>query len=275
MKWFDTHAHLQDKPFDKDRGEVMDRAEAAGVGLVLLPGSSLADSKKSCALALEDPRYVVAVGVHPHEAKHYTDATHEQLRKLVCETNARAREMGRGPVVVAIGEIGLDYHYEHSPRAVQSEVYYRQLTLAHELKLPLIIHERESARDNYAMLTRAAADGLLADSEPGVIHCYSGSLESSRLLLKLGFYLGFDGPITYKNARRSHEVIRECPKDRLVIETDAPYLTPEPFRGKRNEPSYLPYIGAKVAELWNLPLDETAGHLTENGLRLFGIDPHR
>ncbi|NLK02311.1 MAG: TatD family hydrolase [Clostridiaceae bacterium] len=272
MKWFDTHSHLQATDFDQDRAEVMARAEEAGVSMILLPGSDLADSRKACDLALEDRRLVVAVGVHPHEAKHYTSAMHEDLRQLVMSTNLRAAELGRPPIVVAIGEIGLDYHYEHSPREIQKDVYYRQLALAHELGLPVIIHERESALDNYTMLSQAQQEGLLAQNPPGVLHCYSGSLESSRLLLKLGFYLGFDGPITYKNAKRSHEVIRACPHDRLVIETDAPYLTPEPFRGKRNEPAYLPHIGAKIAELWDLPLAETAQILTENSRRLFRIE---
>ncbi len=272
MKWFDTHAHLQDEPFDQDRQEVMTRAEAAGVGLVLLPGSTLADSRRACQLALEDSRLIVAAGVHPHEAKDYTDETHSQLRELVLETNAQAAARGRKPIVVAIGEIGLDYHYDHSPRDVQRQVYYRQLTLAHELGLPVIIHERESAQDNYDLLSQAKTEGLLTSDPPGVIHCYSGSLESSRLLLKLGFYLGFDGPVTYKNARRALEVVRECPHDHLVIETDSPYLTPVPLRGKRNEPANLPLIGAKIAELWGLSLEDTARILTENGLRLFGID---
>ncbi|MGI6602185.1 MAG: TatD family hydrolase [Saccharofermentanales bacterium] len=272
MKWFDTHSHLQDTVFDQDRTEVMAKAKEAGVNMILLPGSDLADSQKACRLALEDQRLVVAVGVHPHEARHYDSATHEELRHLVISTNARAAELGRPPVVVAIGEIGLDYHYEHSPREIQKDVYHRQLVLAHELGLPVVIHERESASDNYTILNRARQEGLLAQDPPGVLHCYSGSPESSRLLLKLGFYLGFDGPITYKNARRSHEVIRACPHDRLVIETDAPYLTPEPFRGKRNEPAYLPHIGAKIAELWELPPAETARILTENSQRLFRIE---
>ncbi|HHU07748.1 MAG TPA: TatD family hydrolase [Clostridiaceae bacterium] len=275
MEWFDTHAHLQDEPFDQDRREVMSRAKEAGVGFVLLPGSTLEDSRKACRLALEDPRFIVAVGVHPHEAKDYTDETHSQLRELVIDTNVQAAAMDRPPIVVAIGEIGLDYHYDHSPREVQREVYYRQMQLAHELGLPVVIHERESAQDNYEMLSRATEEGLLPLDPPGVIHCYSGSLESSRLLLKLGFFLGFDGPVTYKNARRALEVIRECPQDRLVIETDSPYLTPVPLRGKRNEPSNLPLIGAKIAELWDMSLEDTSRVLMDNSLRLFGISEDR
>lgn len=272
LKWFDTHAHLQDEPFDQDRKAVMRRASEAGVDLVLLPGSNLQDSAKACQLALEDERFVVAVGVHPHEAKDYTDDTHEALRKLVQDSNSKAKDLGRSPIVVAIGEIGLDYHYEHSPREQQKKVYWRQLQLAHELGLPVVIHERKSSLDNYNLLSAARKEGLLAQDPPGVLHCYSGSLESSRLLLQLGFYLGFDGPITFKNARKSHQVIRECPHDRLVIETDAPYLTPVPLRGRRNEPANLPLIGEKIAELWQMPLAETAALLTRNGLKLFGLE---
>ena len=275
MKWFNTHAHLQDEPFDQDRQEVMTRAKKAGVDLVLLPGSTLEDSSKACRLALGEPRFIVAVGVHPHEAKDYSDETHRQLRDLVLGTNAHAAALGRPPIVVAIGEIGLDYHYDHSPRDVQREVYYRQLQLAHELGLPVVIHERESAQDNYEMLSRATEEGLLSSDPPGVIHCYSGSPESAKLLLKLGFYLGFDGPITYKNARKPLEVIRECPQDRLVIETDSPYLTPVPLRGKRNESANLPLIGAKVAELWEMSLEDTSRVLLDNSLRLFGISEDR
>ncbi len=270
MKWFDTHAHLQSEDYDADLAEVLARTEAAGVGRVLLPGSNWEDSVKGSEIALADERLLAAVGVHPHDAKTYSAEMGNNLKELVKSTNEKASAQGRR-VVVAIGEIGLDYHYDYSPRDVQRRVFRWQLELAHELELPVIIHVREAFQDSIEILRQAREDGLLTQNPAGVIHCYSGSVESAEIFLDLGFYLGFDGPITFPKSRRSHDVIRKCPRDRIVIETDCPYLTPVPYRGKRNEPTYLPIIGAKVASLWEVSEEEAAQQLLANSMNLYGL----
>ncbi|MCK9252006.1 MAG: TatD family hydrolase [Eubacteriales bacterium] len=262
--WFDSHAHLQDEAFDADRGDVLDRAWRQGVRRVLLPSSSFSDARRAIALASQDERLLCAVGCHPHEAAAFSGQTQDDWHALV--------EANRQTPIVAIGEIGLDYHYDFSPREVQRQVFWLQLTLAHALGLPVIIHEREATSDCLSLLEKAQAAGLLAP-EPGVFHCFSGSAETARIVLDMGFYLGFDGPVTFKNARKAPAVIEACPHDRLLLETDSPYLTPVPFRGKRNEPAYLPLIGEKVAQIWQMPADDVAAISTANACRLFRVAP--
>lgn len=264
MTWIDTHAHLQSKPYAADLDEVLTSCAAAGVRNILLPGTDLADSELAVALArrFADRGLVAAVGVHPHDASAYTSETAAAVKALAIQN--------KGQAVVAIGEIGLDYHYDFSPRDIQQHAFRAQLELASELDLPVVIHDREATADTLAILTAVTADRGLREM-PGVFHCYSGSAETARLILKQGFYLGFDGPITFKNARKTLEVLDMVPRDRLLLETDSPYLTPEPHRGHRNSPVYLPLIGARVAEIWGCDLAEVARQTTENARRLFGL----
>jgi TatD DNase family protein len=262
MIFFDSHAHLQDEAFAADWRQALDRAAAAGVGRVLLPSTNLEDSRRAIKLASQDARLYCAVGCHPHEAASYGPADTEGLQRLAADY--------RGSPVVAIGETGLDYHYDFSPRPVQQAVFRQQLDLAFECRLPLIIHEREATADCLQILQQQAAAGRMLPS-PGVFHCFSGSPETAVILLELGFYIGVDGPVTFKNARKNLEVIRHCPHDRLLLETDSPYLTPVPYRGQRNEPAHLPLIAAIVAAIWGQPLVEVARITTANACRVFGL----
>ena len=258
--WFDTHAHLQAADYDHDRQQVLQRACEQQVGKILIPASSYADARQAIALASRETALCCAVGCHPHEAESFGRNTLDDWFELV--------QRERQTPIVAIGEIGLDYHYEFAPRPVQKQVFRWQLELAHELDMPVIVHEREATEDCLKILEVAAADGLLRPL-PGVFHCFSGSVETARLVRKLGFCLGFDGPITFKNAKKALAVIADCPHDQLLLETDSPYLTPVPHRGHRNEPGYLPLIGAKVAQLWQMPVLEVAALTTANACRLF------
>ncbi len=264
LEWIDSHAHLQSNPYTQDLAEVLARSRTAGVQTVLLPGTDLEDSQTAIDLALRYPGQglVASVGVHPHDAKSLTPDGLRQLRQLAIQH--------RGHPVVAIGEIGLDYHYDFSPRDVQRDVFRSQLELAQELDLPVIIHDREATADCLAVIAEVAARQPLREV-PGVFHCYSGSIETAAILLKNGFYLGFDGPITFKNARKALEVIAACPHDRLVLETDSPYLTPIPYRGHRNTPEYIPLIGAKIADIWGCDLAAVAAQTTANARKLFGL----
>lgn len=270
--WFDTHSHLQDDDFDKDFQQVLERARDQGVTRILLAASNEEDAEKACQLAVEEPMLYAAVGVHPHDAVTWDDQSAARLKRLVMETNQRALLAGRNRAVVAVGEIGLDYHYDHSPRPVQGQVFRAQMELAHELDLPLVIHMREATAPLLDMLEQAHRDGLFSAEHPaGVIHCYSGSAETLPALLELGFMIGFDGPLTFKNARKPLEALAALPPDRLVLETDSPWLAPAPYRGKRNEPSYLPLIGHKAAQVLGLSVRELARQTTHNAQRLFRI----
>lgn len=263
MVWIDSHAHLQDEVFSADFAQVLERALANQVDQILLPSSSFADSQAALRLARYDSRLVCAVGCHPHEADSFARQTRQEWIDLV--------QSGQPSSIVAIGEIGLDYHYDFSPRPQQQHVFRQQLDLAFDLDLPVIIHEREAVVDCLAILETCRQQGRLR-SCPGVFHCYSGSLETAGILLKMGFYLGFDGPVTFKNARKPLEVLAGCRRDRVLLETDSPYLTPVPLRGKRNEPANIPLIGRKVAEIWQISTEEVAAQTTANARRLFGLD---
>ncbi len=285
--WFDSHSHIHDEDFAADRLAVLQRAKAAGVEAVLLPGSTLADSRAAVALvhellvseeAAHLPELYVAVGVHPHESSGWEENTAAQLKELVLQGQQAGARLKRPATVVAIGEVGLDYHYMLSPKDVQKKVFRLQLELADELDLPVIIHTREAAADTLEILRQAKADGLLrCDSNnpslhpAGVIHCYSGSAEMVPDFLALGFMLGFDGPITFKKAKVPKRALAATPLDRLVLETDAPYLTPTPHRGKRNEPSYLPLIGEEAALLHGITVAEMAAATTANAKRLYRL----
>lgn len=257
--WFDSHAHLQEETYRSDLPLVLVRAFTQGVRHILLPASSFADAQAAVALAATDPLFVCAVGCHPHEAASFDQTPVAAWQTLVAQNRSR---------LVAVGEIGLDYYYDHSPRDVQKAVFRTQLEWARQWELPVIIHNREATKDCLDLLTQAAEDGLLLP-DPGVFHCFSGSVETARRVLDLGFYLGFDGPVTFKNARRVRAVVAMVPDDRLLIETDSPFLTPEPHRGKRNEPAYLPLIGAHIAQIRQSTPQAIARLTTQNAKRLF------
>ncbi len=252
---FDTHAHYDDPAFDADREDVLSALPSGGVGLVIDPGCTLESSRAAVALAAAHPWVYAAVGIHPEECAGTTEEDYAALRQLA-----------RQDRVVAIGEIGLDYYWEgNPPRDLQQQVFRRQLELAAELDLPVIIHDREAHGDSLSIV-------LEYPHVRGVFHCFSGSPEMAAELLKRGWYLGFDGPVTYKNARRAPEVAAITPLDRMLVETDSPYLPPVPFRGKRNDSRYLPHVLAKLAEWKGVSPEELERITWENGLRLFGLE---
>lgn len=221
---------------------------------MLVVGYDLPSSVRAVELAARYPGIYAAVGVHPHEAVTYGPAVEEELRRLLA-----------GEKVVAVGEIGLDYHYDHSSRPCQQEVFQRQLALAAEAKLPVVIHNREAHHDLYRLLQAAG------ENHRGVLHCYSGSREMLTGFLALGLFISVGGPITFHNARKLPEVVKAVPGDRLLLETDAPYLAPHPYRGKRNEPAYLIHTARRVAELRGVSLEDIAALTRENACRCFQI----
>lgn len=251
----DSHAHLDDERFDNDRDKVAKSLKENGISLIIDPGDSLISSIKAVKLSEEYDNIYAAVGVHPHSAIDMDDATLESIKALA-----------RRDKVVAIGEIGLDYYYDNSPRDVQREWFRKQIRLAKELNLPIIVHSRDAQKDTYDILKEELDQNLR-----GVLHCYSGSLEMAKEYIKMGFYISFAGPVTFKNAKVSKEVAKELPIDRILVETDSPYLTPEPHRGKRNEPLYVRYVASMVAELRDMTFDEIAKVTAENTKRLFNI----
>lgn len=268
--FFDTHAHLQDPDFAADLDQVLENLVEAGVGRVVLPASDLADSYRAADLALQHPGVYCVLGCHPHEAKSWTAESRQELADLIQKTQAQARAQGRAKVVVGIGEIGLDYHYDFSPRPLQAQVYRDQIELAAELGLPIVVHEREAFEDSIKILQEAKSDGLL--EIPMACHCFSGSVESADRLLQLGAYLGFDGPITFKNAKKPKAVLAMVPEDRFLLETDSPYLTPEPLRGKRNDPSKLTYIAQEAASIRQQSYESIVEQNWHNACRFFGLD---
>ncbi|WP_300689767.1 TatD family hydrolase [uncultured Oscillibacter sp.] len=252
MPIFDTHAHYDSNGFAADRDEILSALPAAGVGLVVDPGCELESSRAALALAERYPFVYAAVGIHPSDCAGTGEAEFAALRKLCGHEK-----------VVAVGEIGLDYYWKDNPsKEFQQTVFRRQIELAIELDLPVIVHDREAHGDSLAIV-------LDYPEARGVFHCFSGSPEMAEELLKRGWFLGFDGPITYKNAQKAPEVAAVTPLDRIVVETDSPYLTPVPFRGKRNDSRYLPYVMEKLAEWKGISPEEMARITWENGLRLF------
>ena len=249
---FDTHAHYDDEAFDADRDQLLTALPDCGVGLVIDPGCDLTSSRRAVELAAAYPHVYAAVGIHPENCGGCTD-----------DDLAALRPLAQQPKVVAIGEIGLDYYWEENPpREFQQQVFRRQLALARELQLPVIVHDREAHADTLSIV-REFPDVT------GVFHCFSGSPEMAQELLKLGWYLGFDGPVTYKNARRAPEVAAVTPLDRMLIETDSPYMTPVPYRGKRNDSGYVRLVAEKLAEWKGVAPEEMARLTTEDGKRLF------
>ena len=251
---FDTHAHYDDEAFDTDRDAVLTALPQRGVGLILNPGCDVESSRKAVQYAAAYPHVYAAVGIHPENCGGYTAGNLAAIRALAQQ-----------PKVVAIGEIGLDYYWaENPPRDLQQQVLRDQLALAGELALPVIIHDREAHADTLSIIREFPG-------VTGVFHCFSGSPEMAQELLKLGWYLGFDGPVTYKNARRAPEVAAVTPLDRMLIETDSPYMTPVPYRGRRNDSGYVHLVAEKLAEWKGVTPEEIARITTENGKRLFRI----
>ncbi|MCC8076987.1 MAG: TatD family hydrolase [Oscillospiraceae bacterium] len=253
--YFDTHAHYDDARFDADRDAVLSAMPTHGVSLILNPGCTVESSQEAITLAARYPFVYAAVGIHPENCAEASDTDFAALRTLCAAEKA-----------VAIGEIGLDYHWaENPPRAWQQQVFRRQLELAVELDLPVIVHDRDAHGDCLATV-------LDYPALRGVFHCFSGSAEMAAELLSRGWYLGFDGPVTYKNAKKALEVLSVTPPERILLETDSPYLPPVPHRGERNDSRYLPHIAAAVAAAKGFPdADTLAAAALENGKRLFGI----
>lgn len=255
MELFDTHAHLNNDDYDADREATLERARAAGVRLVVNVGYSLESSRASIELAGRCAMVYAAVGIHPHDAGTAPEGYLETLAELAGH-----------PKVVALGEMGLDYYRDLSPRPAQQKVFREQLALARRLDLPVIIHDRDAHGDLMAILQE---DGL--GPAGGVMHCYSGSWEMARQCLTMGFYISIAGPVTFPNAPRLKEIAARAPLDRLLVETDAPYLTPAPHRGKRNEPAYVRFTAEEVARQRAMGPEELAQACAENGRRLFRI----
>ena len=252
---FDTHAHMDDRAFEDDRGELLAALPGQGLALVMNPGCSLESSRNACALARQYDYIYAAVGSHPDVADEVNAAVLEEYRSL-CRVN---------PKVKAIGEIGLDYHYEDIPREIQKEAFRAQMALAAELNLPVIVHERDAHEDGMKIVEEFPG-------VTGVFHCYSGSLEMAKWLVSRGWYIGFTGVLTFKNTRKAVEVAANIPLDRLVLETDCPYMAPEPFRGKRNDPGKLYRMAERLAEIRGVSVEEIHRITVENGKRLYRID---
>jgi TatD DNase family protein len=265
IRLVDTHCHLDFNRFDEDRTEVVRRAIEAGVVRIVVPGLDLSASRAICDLVEQLPGIYAAVGVHPNDLDHVGElgSTLDEIRKLA-----------RRPKVVAIGEIGIDYHWMNAPRPIQHLWLIRQLEMAKELKLPVILHSRESNPDLLELLRDWVSGGLpeTLRSRPGVLHSFSGNWQEAEQVLELGFYIGLTGPLTYRNADEMRDVAAKAPADKLLIETDAPFLTPLPHRGKRNEPAYVRLVAEKLAEVRGIDLESVARMTTENAATLFEWD---
>jgi TatD DNase family protein len=255
----DSHAHLDDRRYDGDREQMLQRAREAGVEGFVTIGCDLATSRAAVELADRYPFVYATVGVHPHEVRHVQDGWYDELRGLA-----------RHPKVVAYGEIGLDYHYDHSPRDVQRARFREQVRVARELRLPIVVHTREAQDDTLAILREERA------SEPGgVFHCFSGDAWLAKDALALGFYLSFSGVLTFQNATILREIAATVPMDRLLIETDCPYLTPVPYRGKRNEPAFVGLVARTLATVKSVSAEEIGRVTSENARRLFRFPEDR
>lgn len=261
MRLFDTHAHLTDERFDGDREQAIERLRESGVELVLLVGDGSREEQPVYALAEAREQFYAATGVHPHDASCWGDAAHARMIKWMAHEKS-----------VALGEIGLDYHYDLSPRETQRAVFDEQLDLAYELNKPVILHIREAHGDATEMLTARVKAGRMP---AGVMHCYTGSWESAKQYLNMGLYVSFSGAVTFKNAPKLAEVAKNLPRDRILLETDCPYMAPVPLRGQRNEPAFIVHTAEKVAQLRGEAPDELALAALENGCRLFGIGEER
>ena len=251
----DTHAHLDDLKYENDLDEVVTRAGQYGVTRIISMGDTIAASLNAVKIAEKYEGVFAGAGVHPQEALTLMDGDYDRLAQLMTL-----------PKVKVLGEIGLDYYYENASREKQQEIFIRQLDVARQMHMPVSIHDRDAHGDTMAILKKEGK-GLT-----GSIHCFSGSWEMAKELLKMGWFLGVDGPLTFKNAAKLPEIIAKIPLDRLLLETDSPYLAPVPKRGRRNEPAYVKYIAEKVAEIRNISFEEVAKQTTFNAVNLFNLN---
>mgnify|MGYP001018243024 CR=1 FL=1 len=255
---FDTHAHYDDEQFNEDRVELLNSMEEQGVGTIVNVSAAYNSCRKVIALAKEYPFVYAAVGIHPDEVGCLNEENFAQMKELFKEEK-----------VVAVGEIGLDYYWDNEPREVQKKWFIRQLELARELDLPVLTHSREAAADTMEIM-KEHGQGLR-----GIIHCYSYSLEMAKEYVKMGYYIGIGGVVTFKNAKKLKETVQEIPLESIVLETDCPYLAPEPFRGKRNCSLYISYVAEKIAELKGISAEEVIRQTEENAKQLYQIDESR
>ncbi len=248
----DTHTHLLDERFDGMRRQIIDDFQKDGIAFVIECGTDASDSRKAAQLAQENQKVYCAVGVHPHAASEYSKETEELLTEIF-----------RSGKVVAIGEIGLDFHYDFSPRDVQERVFDAQIGLAKKLGLPVVVHSREASEATFRILADSGVRGEL--------HCFSGSAETALRYVEKGFYIAFGGSLTFKNARKTVEAARAVPLKRILIETDCPYLAPEPMRGKQNQPAFVRFVAEKLAEIKGVGPEEIADITRKNAMELFSI----
>jgi TatD DNase family protein len=251
----DSHSHLEMPEFKKDLEEVIQRAKASGVEYIFTVGTEEKDWMRALEIAHSHPSIYAILGVHPHNTKEIDDQTYSTLKQLC-----------RNEKVKAYGEIGLDFYRNLSPRDVQLNRFWEQIELAKELRLPIVVHDREAHQETLEILKSEKAEEC-----GGIIHCFSGDYRMAKECLEMGFYISIPGSITFKNAERFQEIIRRRPLESLLIETDAPFLAPVPFRGKRNEPSYIRYTAQKVAEIKNVSFEKVAEVTTENASRVFKL----
>ena len=254
-EWFDSHCHVDEEQFDEDREAVLARMREHGITRYAVIGSDMATSRRVIAFAQAHEGAVAVGGIHPHEAKGFREEDPDEIREWY--TSGRIR---------AIGEIGLDYYYDHSPRDVQREVCIRQMELAWEIGAPCAFHIRDAHGDMLEIMRE-----MKSRLTGGIIHCFSGSAETAKEYLRLGYYISFAGPLTFKKAPKLQEAVKLVPKDRLLIETDSPYMAPEPVRGRRNEPGNVRFVGLKMAELRGEDPEETAAYTTANAMRVYHI----
>ncbi len=258
MDLIDSHAHVDVSDFDADRDAMLERAQAAGVGTLLAIGNGPELDKLGAAVPYAEQKdwIYASIGIHPHEAQHATEQHYAELDRLA-----------RHPRVIAWGEIGLDYHYDHSPREIQARVFCRQLEQARTAKRPIVIHCREAWTDCLKILDEHWRSSALG----GIFHCFAGTLEEARKGMEMGFLISFAGNVTYPKAQNLRDVAREVPLDRLLVETDSPFLAPQPHRGRRNEPAYVAEVARSIGNVRNLSADEVAGATAENFRRLFNL----
>ena len=254
IRIFETHAHYDDKAFDEDRDELLRSLRAEGFDYVINVAADLRGVDATLELTREYDHVYGAIGVHP-----------EMVYELNENTFQHVREVAMKDKMLAVGEIGLDYHGDEVDKGLQKEWFYRQLELARELNKPVVIHSRDACEDTMTVLGSREARGI-----KGVMHCYSGSLEMARELMKLDWFIGVDGPLTFKNAAKLPEIVQRLPLERILVETDCPYMAPVPMRGKRNEPAYVYHVAAKLAELRQVAFDEVARQTTSNAQELYG-----
>lgn len=251
----DSHAHLDDERFDEDRQEIIDNLDNEGIRAVINPSCDIVTARKAVELATNNSNIYAMVGTHPHDAKDYNE-----------ETKKEYIDLSKNKKVVAVGEIGLDYYYDLSDRQIQKEVFIDQIQLAKELGLPIVIHSRDAFEDSYEILSKYGAGHKV------LLHAFSGSWEVCQRYLNLGFKIAIGGVITFKNAKKLLEVGEKVPLDSLLLETDSPYLTPTPFRGKRNQPAYTRLVAEKIAELKGIDVEEVTRACYANTVEFFGLD---